>query len=112
MRPIDYLILTASFALAPAYLCRLNVLRVGWHQTAVVLFHALLFVGCIVAGYHAFDGRGALGDVVSLCVACLWIAVSYPTWRSGRPPKHVIRERTEHSPEMDLQPTTIGRSKR
>lgn len=86
----DLLVLAASFALAPAYLCRLDALSLRHHRAPVVLLHLVLFVGCISTGYHAWVGLVDLSDVCALSAAALWIAVSWHTWRGGVP-EHVER---------------------
>lgn len=85
MSPFDLIILVAGFALAPAYICRLDALKFGTHRAPVVLLHLVLFVGCISSGYHAWTGVADLSDVAAVSAAGLWLANSWPTWARGVP---------------------------
>lgn len=91
MNPLDMLIFWASLVLAPAYICRLNLVRFGTHSSPVVLFHLALFLGCLSAGYHGYTERVDLSDVAALTAAGAWLAVSWHTWGDGAP-LHALRE--------------------
>ena len=107
MSPIDSCVLAASFALAPAYICRLDRLRFGDHRSVVVLLHLTLFVGCLSAGYHAWTGAAGLTDAAAVAAAAAQIGSSWPTWRSGVP-GHVVRP--EALPDAVLARMVGGRS--
>jgi hypothetical protein len=92
MRPVDYIVLTMSLLSALPYLCRMDALKFGEHKTSVVLFHVMLFVGCLWAGYDAFLGQTEFDNIAALVAAFLWIVISRETWSSG-PPDHMQRKK-------------------
>ena len=92
MRAIDIVVLMLSMSAAPAYICRMDALRFRVHRAAVVLFHGLLFVGSMGAGYQAWIGTVGISEVCMVSTALLWIAVSLPSWRGG-PPAHALKRR-------------------
>jgi hypothetical protein len=94
MTTLDMLVFGASLALAPAYLCRLDVVRFGTHSTPVVLFHLALFMGCLSAGYHGWSGTVGLSDIAALTAAGAWLVVSWSTWTQGAP-AHALRAKSD-----------------
>lgn len=85
MNPLDMLIFWASLVLAPAYICRLNLVRFGTHSSPVVLFHLALFLGVLSSGYHGYTGNVDMSDVAAVVAAGAWLAVSWHTWGDGAP---------------------------
>jgi len=84
---IDFVMLPLAAIGTLAYVCRLDVLRVGKHSLVVIAMHIALGAACILAGYHAATGATDPMDVAALVGALCWIRLSMPTWGKGSVPR-------------------------
>jgi hypothetical protein len=85
MSILDLIVLSAAIPTVLAYVCRLNMLRIGSHRASAILLHAGPAVSSIWAGYDAWNGHVSPGDIAALLSAIVWIFVSYSTWKDGVP---------------------------
>ena len=88
MSLVDILTLACAVVAVLACWCRLDGLRFGHHQIAVIVMHGALCSGCAAAGMNAWHGQAGLLEVATVIGTLAWLRTSFPSWQSG-PPRNV-----------------------
>jgi hypothetical protein len=88
---VNILCLILSLPACFALLCRMDGLNLKNHKIEYIGLHLCLFIGCVIAVAHSFQGAARPEDFAVVLATLCWIGISLHTWRVGIP-DHVRRK--------------------